>query len=52
MCAWTKTCPSTPPRLDAAESKQILRNIIAERVLSLPGDVRVGKDLPFNAAKA
>jgi len=29
-------------------SDEILRNIIAERVLGLPGDVRVDKDLPFN----
>ena len=27
---------------------EILRNIIAERVLGLPGDVRVDKDVPFN----
>ncbi len=27
---------------------EILRNIIAERVLGLPGDIRVDKDLPFN----
>jgi alkylation response protein AidB-like acyl-CoA dehydrogenase len=26
---------------------EILRNIIAERVLGLPGDVRVDKDVPF-----
>lgn len=30
-------------------SDQILRNIIAERVLGMPGDVRVDKDVPFNA---
>ena len=29
-------------------SDQILRNIIAERVLGLPPDVRVDKDVPFN----
>ncbi|MCC6917558.1 MAG: acyl-CoA dehydrogenase [Alphaproteobacteria bacterium] len=29
-------------------SDEILRNIIAERVLGLPGDVRVDKDVPFN----
>ena len=29
-------------------SDQILRNIIAERVLGMPGDVRVDKDVPFN----
>jgi alkylation response protein AidB-like acyl-CoA dehydrogenase len=27
---------------------EILRNIIAERVLGLPGDIRADKDLPFN----
>ena len=30
-------------------SDEILRNIIAERVLGLPGDIRVDKDVPFNA---
>ena len=26
-----------------------MKNIIAERVLGLPGDVRVDRDVPFNA---
>ncbi|MBV9842722.1 MAG: acyl-CoA dehydrogenase family protein [Sphingomonadaceae bacterium] len=29
-------------------SDEVLRNIIAERVLGLPADIRVDKDLPFN----
>jgi hypothetical protein len=29
-------------------SDEIPRNIIAERVLGLPGDIRVDKTVPFN----
>ena len=39
---------SSPSARIAGGSDEILRNIIAERVLGLPSDIRVDKDKPFN----
>jgi alkylation response protein AidB-like acyl-CoA dehydrogenase len=42
------TLMTSPSARIAGGSDEILRNIIAERVLGLPPDIRVDKDVPFN----
>jgi alkylation response protein AidB-like acyl-CoA dehydrogenase len=39
---------SSPGGRIAGGTDEILRNVIAERVLGMPGDFRVDKDVPFN----
>jgi alkylation response protein AidB-like acyl-CoA dehydrogenase len=41
----------SPSTRVAGGTDEILRNIVAERVLGLPGDIRVDKELPFNQLK-
>jgi alkylation response protein AidB-like acyl-CoA dehydrogenase len=41
-----------PGKRIAGGTDEILRNIIAERVLKMPADIRVDKDIPFNKIPA
>jgi alkylation response protein AidB-like acyl-CoA dehydrogenase len=43
---------SSPSTRIAGGTDEILRNIIAERVLKMPADMRVDKDMPFNKIPA
>ena len=43
-----QTLMTSPSSRIAGGSDEVMRNIIAERVLGLPQDVRVDKDAPFN----
>ena len=42
---------SSPSGRIAGGTDEILRNIIAERVLGMPGDIRVDKDVPYDQLK-
>ncbi|HEX2464987.1 MAG TPA: acyl-CoA dehydrogenase, partial [Thermoanaerobaculia bacterium] len=48
QAAFTSGFLYTPGLRIAGGTDEILRNIIAERVLGLPGDIRVDRDSPFN----
>jgi alkylation response protein AidB-like acyl-CoA dehydrogenase len=46
---WSQAYLYAPGMRLAGGSDEILRNIIAERVLRLPAEIRVDKDVPFSA---
>jgi alkylation response protein AidB-like acyl-CoA dehydrogenase len=48
QAAFQQSLLGSPAGRIAGGTDEIMRNIIAERVLGLPGDIRVDKDVPFN----
>ena len=49
--AWSEHVLGAPGYKIAGGSDEIQRNIIGERVLGLPAEPRVDKDLPFSEAQ-
>jgi acyl-CoA dehydrogenase len=45
--SWQQHFLTAPSFRIAAGSDEVQRNIIGERVLGLPGDIRADKDVPF-----
>jgi alkylation response protein AidB-like acyl-CoA dehydrogenase len=45
--AWQRSWLASPGLRLAGGTDEILRNIVAERVLGLPGEIRVDKQLAF-----
>jgi acyl-CoA dehydrogenase len=52
MGPWQKACLAAPGARLAGGTDEILRNIIAERILRLPPEPRLDKDVPFRELPA